>query len=321
MKGLLTAFVIVLAVVIAISVAFNGETAGFNGITDSKEIAVTSGTPVEIRSLPVQQGEQVRRGDTLVVLDSPDLGARMGELNHQLDELGARKKARKAEIESNIRELEAQFEMNRRLTSELKSIKKDQGASEGAETENPIRMRINNLKSELQSLLSPGNPLEVQARRIEEEMKRLNGQKDGQVFTAQIDGIVGSVNFKAGEKVSPYSPILTLHSKSPSLVRGYVHEDVYSDITVGDRVLVRSLADSRSRHEGVVTGVGSRIVEYPVRLRKRPDIQIWGREVIIHVPDDNHFLMNEKVYIQVIQDGTPSFMHRLKNRLFGPLRS
>ena len=49
--------------------------------------------------------------------------------------------------------------------------------------------------------------------------------------------------------------------------------------------------------EGDVVGVGSRIVEYPVRLRKRQDIQIWGREVLIKIPENNAFLLGEKVRI------------------------
>jgi hypothetical protein len=48
---------------------------------------------------------------------------------------------------------------------------------------------------------------------------------------------------------------------------------------------------------GEVVGVGARIVEYPLRLRKRPDIQMWGREVQILIPPENRFLLGEKLVI------------------------
>ena len=122
-------------------------------------------------------------------------------------------------------------------------------------------------------------------------------EKNGLAICAPIKGVIGSVSFKEGEKVSPFSSILTLHTKSPSYVKGYIHENAYNRVAVKSKVKIVSLAGSNDKTIGEVVGVGSRIVEFPLRLRKRPDIQVWGREVQIKIPEENKFLLGEKILI------------------------
>jgi hypothetical protein len=55
--------------------------------------------------------------------------------------------------------------------------------------------------------------------------------------------------------------------------------------------------------QGEVVGIGTRIVEYPVRLRKVPEVQMWGREVNIRIPPNSGFLLGEKVVISFEKPG------------------
>jgi hypothetical protein len=155
----------------------------------------------------------------------------------------------------------------------------------------------------------------VQVERMTKELNMLNAQKEKLVILAQIDGIIGSVNFKAREKVSPFDTIMTLHRESPSYVRGYIHENVHSSVSVGQSVNIRSMTDAYIS-EGDIVGVGSRIVEYPVRLRKVQEIMMWGKEVLIRIPDDNKFLLGEKVVISVPYGKTKSFVKIFFSNLF-----
>jgi hypothetical protein len=49
---------------------------------------------------------------------------------------------------------------------------------------------------------------------------------------------------------------------------------------------------------GVISGLGHRIIEIPERLRKIPELRTYGREVLIEIPNNNHFLQKEKVLLQ-----------------------
>ncbi len=183
--------------------------------------------------------------------------------------------------------------MNKNLTSQLKSIQKDINGKKD-DLNNPILIKITNLKRELKLNWSPSQ-IKDEIHLLQEELKKLT------IF-AQINGMIGSVNFKEGEKVSPFTPIVTLHTKSPSSIKGYIHENVYNKILVGQKVSATSVSDKKNTIIGEVIGVGSRIVEYPERLRKRPDFQIWGREIIIKIPHENNFLLGEKVLINSVEN-------------------
>jgi hypothetical protein len=129
----------------------------------------------------------------------------------------------------------------------------------------------------------------------------LTEEKRKLFIVSQINGIIGAVYFKDGEKVSPFTPIITLHTESPSFISGYINEITYSSIQLGQTVRIQSLAQEGTTLTGVVTGIGSKIVEYPIRLRRLPEVQMWGREIIIKIPEQNKFLLGEKVIISPLQ--------------------
>lgn len=323
----------VLAVVLGgLTAYYRSEPDTFYGIADTKEFVISSESPVEIRRIRVAQGQLVERGDTLIELHNPELELKIAQVSHELTELKSRKSAhatlskaeirqlkaqqeeRVSEIRAEIKELEAQYEINRQLVSELRSLDKDKAAQGGEQAANPIQIKLASLRRMLElaqdpanvyeerlshALSSSGDPLADQVVRLEDELRMLMEDRKRLVIPAQIRGLIGSVNFKAGEKVSPFAPILTLHAESPSFVRGYIHEDVHSRVAVRQKVKVQSSHDRGNSMEGVITGVGARIVEYPERLRKRSDILIWGREIIVHLPPGNRFLLGEKVLISL----------------------
>lgn len=321
------------AALAALTLYYRAEPDTFYGIADTKEIVISSGSAVEVRRVSVVQGQLVDQGDTLMELHGPELELRISQITHELSELKARKAAhaslskseilqlkaqqeeRASEIRAELKELEAQYEMNKRLVSELHSLDRDKAeAGGGADAANPLLIKIESLRKLLEmsrdparvyenrlanALSSDGDPLAEQVIRLEDELRILKADRAGMLITAQISGLIGTINYKAGEKVSPFDTILTLHAASPSFVRGYIHEDVYSQVAVKQKVRVQSNQDRRHTVEGEVVGVGARIVEYPERLRRRADILIWGREIIIRLPPGNRFLLGEKVLISM----------------------
>jgi HlyD family secretion protein len=215
-----------------------------------------------------------------------------------------------------IQSLKAQYELNRQLTAGLRSVENNKEMDsekrlspleiqiEGLERElklmnHPSQIQINLLK---ESLTNMEDPLLKQVLRLEKELQLLLSEQEKLVMVSNIDGIIGSVNVKEGEKVSPFMPMLTIHAKTPSYVQGYIHENIHNMITIGDKVRVYSLSSEKNAWiEGEVIGVGSRIVEYPERLRVPRDLKIWGREVVVQIPSENGFLLGEKVRIRSLK--------------------
>lgn len=320
------------AVLLGITYYYQNEPTTFYGIADTKETIINSDAPVEIKKISVVQGQAVKVGDTLAILDRPELSIKLNEIVHLLSEYKMRKKdetnlslsekrriqaeanEKTNEIKAQIRELEAQYEMNKNLVATLRGVKNKEIGSDDS-LSHPILAQIKGLKVLLESASNPANieieritrklmngnedPLEVQVQRLTDELALLQKEQQKLIMIAQIPGMIGSVNFKEGERVSPFDTIVTLHAAAPSYIKGYIHENVYSQVKVSDTVTIKPVSDTKQGIDGTVVGVGSRIVDYPERLRRRQDIPIWGREVIIKIPENNTLLLGEKVLISV----------------------
>jgi multidrug resistance efflux pump len=304
--------------------------ATFFGIAETREIVVNAEKAVEVRKVHVVPGQLIHTGQLLVALDRPELTHRIIEISNQIDKLKAQQPVGAADVQARINELEAQQkatgadleyriaqlnnkqQINKGLTANLRSIQQDPDAKPPNGMKSPLQaqaeslkkelelgkhltqLKINTLKETLNSSRAAGS---IQLKGLDEERNLLQAEKKDLLKHSPIMGVIGSINFKEGEQVSPFDPILTVHSRSPAYVEGYIHENVYSRISVKDKVRVVSMANKGAATIGEVVGVGARIVEYPLRLRKRPDIQMWGREVQILIPPENRFLLGEKLII------------------------
>ncbi len=327
-KAILIMWGLAIGGVVLFNATFSNYSTVFMGIAESDELEVSYPSPVEIRDILVGSGQEVKEGDLLMVVESPELDLKIETVGFQLAEIKARVNVsgretiaqieqienqiatKTIDINSSIAQLEAQFQLNKDLTKGLKSIQSDQKPTDG---QSPIKMRMAALKEELElfikasndrisqlngTLTSTQNPYEVQVKNLVDELRSLNESKQKLTNYAPISGVVGSINFEVGETVSPYSPIMAIYSKSPSFVQGFLHESVIKGIAINDKVEIRSQQNG-GFEEGQVIGVGSRIIEFPIRLRKNPEVAIWGREVQISIPDTNDFLLGEKVIVRV----------------------
>ena len=323
--------IIVMLALVEITIMMRSESTSFYGVADAQEILINDRFAVEIKKIYVVPGQRVIAGDTLLEVLRPELDMKIAELSRLLDELKIQKNAhvnlsrsevlqyktqqdaRAAELRAKINELEIQLETNRNLVAELRSFKKgDLGTNQSFETSTPAAIEIAQLKNELtfvldsahinmrrfnNQLLYAGEPLAQRVKGLELELAILLDEKNHSFKTAQISGLIGEVNFKEGDKLSPFISIMTLHSASPSYVHGYIHENTYASVTLADTASVSSLSGNPCVITGEVVGVGARIVEYPVRLRKTPEMQMWGRDVTIRISAENRFLLGEKVLI------------------------
>ena len=310
------------------------ETHQFFGIAESNEVIVNFEHSVEIKNIYAVPGQQVTKGVLLLELDQPELALSLNEIKHQLSEYRFQRKIEKNKIQTQIKELKSQktvkintihseikqltsqHALNKRLTSELKSIiGSDDLSKDTSKTSisSPIQLKIESLAEELKlslqqidikikalknMLYSSTNPLTAKIESLTKEMELLKSAKEKLLICSENDGIIGSIHFKRGEKVSPFAPIITIYTKSPSYVKGFIHENVHNSISVNDEVIISSLTGKSFCSDGLVVGVGSRIIEFPERLRKRSELKIWGREVQIKISANNPFLLGEKIIIQ-----------------------
>lgn len=321
---MLIAFILAIAAIVSLGFFFHGQSIVFSGIAEATETTISMPEAVEVVKIHVIPGEEVQAGDTLVELSRPDLAVRMNELNRQLDAIEGRGNLNSADIDQKVASIQSdlnikrntiqleidklttQYEQNKALSSKLKSI----AGSVKTDSSNGILLSIRNLRKELKvaeanaasqirllhgskGLAKSSNKTETEALRREMEM--LQDEQRELTIIAKESWVVASVDVRDGEKISSFTPIVTLTHKEVSLVRGYINEKVYTHIQIGDEIEVVSGAGEHMN--GSVIGMSSRIVPYPVRLLKMVDMPLYGREVMIRVPEKNNLLLGEKVSI------------------------
>lgn len=316
-----------LAATAALTWVFLREASEFRGVAEDAKQIVSSEVAVEILSMDVQSGKVVAVGDTLVHLRSPELALRIAEIQHDIQnasgdanlnraeslrriaELRASFQARRAEYEGEIRTLEAQRSHNRDLIAGFRAMGMGSADTLGADIQDRIKALRNQIQAEEAGMRSQIALLEgskgesgrlavSRNEALAAELTLLREQESRLVILATAAGVVDSINYRPGEKASPFAPILTISGHRPTLVRGYVHERVRTTLSNGDSVVVRAVGMRAAKIPGVVVGMGSRIMELPPRLWKVPNFPLWGREVIVRIAPENPLLQGEMVTVE-----------------------
>ncbi len=195
----------------------------------------------------------------------------------------------------NVEKNELLLELNQtQLDSEIRSLNSQLQLKK---SELNVRNNISSLVGNTKNVDQSDDPLMVELNDLQSELTRLEAQKNNLYIFSEASGVVGSINFKKGEKVPAFSPVLTISTQSPTFVQGFIHERLHTQLSIGQVVTVSSIANSQLQYEGTIASLGSRITQIPLQLNRTPQTPVWGKEVIVNLPDGNQLLLSEKVEI------------------------
>lgn len=300
----------------------------FYGFAESNETEINYNYPVVVDRILITPGQAVIKGDTLMLLSRRQSKENLEDQKYQItvleaeekiwqqrklneiDELNQDTQNKKTEIDAKINALKQELEFNQSLSEGLTSIPANQS------NYNPIEAKIKGLEIEKANLLV-AHDLKINGIREElklgdnpyrEKIKRYMAEsafEESQkiipiIVTAPSDGLIGNITCKEEEHIPSFRTLLSFYEPHSSIIRGYVHEDLTLQVKLGDQFSISSLKDEKISYPGVVIGLGSRIIEIPVRLRKMVDIKTYGREVTVEISTDNVFLQKEKVSLSFV---------------------
>lgn len=325
---LLVAWLVALSGLALISQHYSGESTQFFGIADDQEQTIRFTSPVEIIRYGFVAGEAVAAGDLIVEVRQPDLEAELAFTKEKIQALkfgnldtrasmASEVVEQKADLQANLSQLDSQIRVLHAREKSTQSFLRGRQSSE-ANTRSAVQQEIDSLYLRKRAirqaaearigdlnakLATSERPIDAQIAEFEKRLVELERQRQALNVSASIDGRVGSVLFKVGDRVPPFEPVLTVHGSQPSFIKGYIHESVLNDIRLQQSVWIQS-ANSLHAHgwyEGNVQSLGSRIVEFPIRLKANAMAQAWGREVVIELNNHHPLLLGEKVIVQLEQ--------------------
>ncbi len=170
-----------------------------------------------------------------------------------------------------------------------------------------LEMKISEVKSQLdlisnqqtliESIESQENSIDPTIRNLKKQLSLLKKAKRDLFIFSAFSGKIENINYKKGENVAPYSPILTVQELKADLIQGYIHESQIGEVKINQKLVVSSLTGLKRSSTGQVLSVGSSLVNFPTRLLKDPNRPVWGRQIIIKLSEKNDFILGEKVFI------------------------
>lgn len=224
------------------------------GQVEVSEYRVSSKVPGRILEIRVKEGDYVKAGDTLAILDAPEVQAKMeqarsAEAAASALELKAQNGARKEQIQGAFQLLQqakagreiAEKSYNRvqRLFDEgvISAQKRDEAyaqfkAYEAQEkaAQSQYDMAVNGARSEDKMAAT------AQVGRAKGAVAEVTSYVHETVQTAQMDGEVSNIYPKVGELVGTGSPIMTISLMDDMWGTFNVREDQLKDMEVGKEI-------------------------------------------------------------------------------------
>ena len=248
-------FVAVVIIMAAIGFfALGHEPEVIQGQVEVSEYRVSSKVPGRILEIRVKEGDYVKAGDTLAILDAPEVHAKMeqaqgAEAGASALEMMARNGARKEQVQAAYQLLEkakagleiAEKSYNRvqRLFDEgvMSAQKRDEAyanykamqATEKA-AQSQYDMAVNGARQE-EKLAA-----QAQVNRAKGAVQEVNAYIGETVQLAQMDGEVSSIYPKVGELVGTGSPIMTISMMDDLWGTFNVREDQLNGMAVGSTI-------------------------------------------------------------------------------------
>lgn len=292
---------------------------------EPKRYAVSFSKAVRIKEFFVVPGQQVKKGDPLIRVERPDLlldkenkRKKIALLASNLDKKELQKENKlylnklefqlqRRELENKIQRLKATINQQTKLSEGLSNLDFQFSSS----TDSLLREQLVLLEKEQSSLMQEHeidkreiialfeieeSGIQAEIEQLEKEEALLVQEEEELIQYARVDGAIGNVYVEIGELVPSYTNLVSVYENNPTVIRAFTNEHDLIDIKSGDKVVVES-TNRQHTIEGTVIEIGSRIIEYPQRLRtfdKRPS---WGRELFIKIPEESKFLNGEKVFV------------------------
>lgn len=309
-----------------LSQQYQQQTVLFYGFAETKETEINLEHAVQVNQIFVTSGQRVKKGMPLLEAAHNKLPLKLNEIVHEteetkverllwkkdieaaIDKLKTKKATTQSEINGKIAQIKAKIAQNQNLLSNLTTTEN------GTTTSKTTQAKINALQQELAMALlpldqeierlnnrlrTPQDPYYVKLKKLQSEQSFYEDKGRKLDIFAPSDGLIGNIHCKEAENISSFKTLITFYEENPTLVKGYVHEKLIVHVQIGDTMTVASSLQDKFQCKGIVTGLGSRIVEIPERLRKHKALKDYGREVLIKIPADNQFLQKEKVILKI----------------------
>lgn len=246
----------VIATVVIVGLCIPQPEEVIQGQAETSDYRVSSKVPARVLEIKVSEGDMVAKGDTLVILEAPDIQAKLAQAEAaykaaQAVEQKARTGARQEQIQSAYelwqkaiagREV-AEKTYNRVNRLFENGVMAEQKRDEALANYRAMIASENAAKSQYEMAVNGSrhediNAAQAQVWRAEGAVSEVSSYVDETVLLAASDGVVTEIFPEPGELVGSGAPIMNIAKIDDFWFTFNVREDMLPGLTVGQEVTV-----------------------------------------------------------------------------------
>lgn len=317
-------------VLIFLSFGYYDSSSSILAQVEPQKFAVSFQKAVRIKDIYVIPGQQVEKGEKLIKVERPDLLLDVDNKNNQLSNLKSQLQIQEIEKSNQLSMAELVYRQNlAKIDADIERIELIMTSQEGMSQslsalnlwgdstnvtdQNYMTLRLELLKKDRASMTKQ-YALKVQEIKqiheieilnlnreislVKNEIKVLSREEKELIQYANRNGTIGNVYAETDELVPPYTTLISVYENNPTVIRALINEHQSIALQGGDEVVVES-TNRKYRISGKVLELGSRIIEFPNRLRTFQEVPVYGREIFIEIPMESNFLNGEKVFVRL----------------------
>jgi HlyD family secretion protein len=227
-----------------------------SGTVEIRELRLASLAAGRVARLLKDEGDSVRRGDTIALLEQPGLSALIGQ-----------RRAQAQAAERRTAEVAAALADSARAANDLAraSRLREQGIMAPQQYDNLVSAATA-AAARLQAIRSAASD----ARAAAQGLAATEAIRDELVLIAPADGIILTRYLEPGEAAAVGTPIVSLGVVSQPWVRAYVGERFIARLRPGQTVAIRA--------DGVGAPIAGRVIEIASRAEFTPRAALTERE-------------------------------------------
>ncbi len=251
-----TIFLDAVPLLLVVACTSTGNSLQVSGTVEIREIRVASLAAGRVARLLKDEGDTVRRGDTIAVLEQPGLAAQITQRRAQAQAAQRRTAAVTAALADSTRA----------ATDVARAARlRDQGILSPQQYDN-LAAAATGAAARLQAERAAPS----ESRAAAAGVAATEAIRDELVLLAPADGIILTRYLEAGEAASAGSPVVSLGVVTQPWVRAYVGERFLARLHLGQTVSIHA--------DGVAAPVAGRLVEIAPRAEFTPRAALTERE-------------------------------------------
>ncbi|HGE8461084.1 efflux RND transporter periplasmic adaptor subunit [Serratia nevei] len=256
-KTLFTLLLMMVAIALAILFRAHNQDLLLQGEVDAPEVIVASKAKGRVVERLIERGDDVKSGQLIIQLDSPELMAQLRSAQATRDEAkaqlelslhGTREESIR-NLRANLAQAEAQYrnaqnDYNRNLSVAGKGYISKSELDASRRARDTAFQQVQAAKANLDEGIN-GDRVEQRQqyaaalRAAEENLLQIQAQSDDLQVKAPVDGEVGPIPAEVGELLNAGSPLVTLIRVPDAYFVFNLREDILAHVRKGDKVKLR----------------------------------------------------------------------------------